>query len=64
MFRPTLLDVFNVTHLEVGTLFSTYGIVAFLSYLYGGILADRYSPRKLLSASLVLTSFGGAIMMT
>ena len=35
-----------------------------MSYLYGGILADRYSPRKLLSASLVLTSFGGAIMMT
>ena len=56
--------MFNLTNLELGTLFSTYGIVAFLSYLYGGILADRYSPRKLLSASLVLTSFGGAIMMT
>lgn len=56
--------MFNLTNLELGTLFSTYGIVAFLSYLYGGILADRYSPRKLLSVSLVLTSFGGAILMT
>ena len=58
VFRPTFLDVFDLTNLELGTLFSTYGIVAFLSYLYGGILADRYSPRKLLSVSLILTSFG------
>ena len=48
VFRPTFLDVFNLTNLELGTLFSTYGVVAFLSYLYGGILADKYSPRKLL----------------
>ena len=64
VFRPTFLDVFDLTNLELGTLFSTYGIVAFLSYLYGGILADKYSPRKLLSISLILTSFGGFIMMT
>jgi len=64
VFRPTFLDVFNLTNLELGTLFSTYGVVAFLSYLYGGILADKYSPRKLLSISLILTSFGGFIMMT
>ena len=64
VFRPTFLDVFDLTNLELGTLFSTYGIVAFLSYLYGGILADKYSPRKLLSVSLILTSFGGVIMMT
>ena len=64
VFRPTFLDVFNLTNLELGTLFSTYGVVAFLSYLYGGILADKYSPRTLLSISLILTSFGGFIMMT
>lgn len=64
VFRPTFLDVFNLTNLELGTLFTTYGIVAFLSYLYGGILADKYSPRNLLSLSLIFTSFGGAVMMT
>jgi MFS family permease len=64
VFRPTFLDVFNLTNLELGGLFSTYGTVAFFSYLYGGVLADRYSPRKLLSISLIFTSLGGLIMMT
>ena len=64
VFRPTFLDVFNLTNLELGGLFSIYGIVAFLSYLYGGVLADTYSPRKLLSISLIFTSLGGLIMMT
>ena len=64
VFRPTFLDVFNLTNLELGGLFSIYGVVAFFSYLFGGVLADRYSPRKLLSISLIFTSLGGLIMMT
>lgn len=64
MFRPTFLDVFNLNNLELGALFSTYGIVAFISYVFGGIIADKVSPRKLLSASLVFTSLGGILMMT
>ena len=64
VFRPTFLDVFNLTNLELGGLFSIYGVVAFFSYLYGAVLADRYSPRKLLSISLIFTSLGGLIMMT
>ena len=63
VFRPTFLDIFNLTNLELGSLFSTYGIVAFLSYLYGGVIADKFSPRKLLSYSLIFTSFGGIVMM-
>ena len=64
VFRPTFLDVFNLTNLELGGLFSIYGVVAFFSSLYGGVLADSYSPRKLLSISLIFTSLGGLIMMT
>ena len=64
VFRPTFLDVFNLTNLKLGGLFSIYGIVAFFSYLYGGVLADRYAPRKLLSISLIFTSLGGLVMMT
>lgn len=64
VFRPTFLDVFNLNNLELGALFSTYGIVAFISYVFGGIIADKVSPRKLLSASLIFTSLGGILMMT
>ncbi len=53
-----------MTNLELGTLFSTYGFVAFLSYIFGGVLADKFSPRKLLAYSLMLTSLGGILMMS
>ena len=34
VFRPTFLDVFDLSNLELGTCFSVYGIVAFISYLF------------------------------
>ncbi len=64
IFRPTFLDVFNLTNLQLGSCFSIYGIIALLSYVYGGTLADKFTPRKLISVSLVLTSIGGFLMAT
>ena len=64
VFRPTFLDVFQLTNLELGTCFSVYGIVAFVSYLFGGPLADRYPPRKLISIALFLTALGGVALST
>ena len=64
VFRPTFLDVFQLTNLELGTCFSVYGIVAFVSYLFGGPLADRYPPRKLISIALFLTALGGVVLST
>ena len=59
IFRPTFLDVFQLNNFELGTLYSTYGIIALLSYVYGGTLADRYPPRKLMAAALIMTAAGG-----
>lgn len=64
VFRPTLLDVFGVTNLELGIAFSIYGTVAMLSYFPGGLIADRFSPRVLMSVSLVATSLGGLLFAT
>jgi len=61
IFRPTVLDVFGLTNLQLGTAFSLYGIVAMLSYFAGGPLADRYSARRLMTSALVATSAGGFI---
>lgn len=62
IFRPTFLKVFDITNLELGLAFSVYGIVAMFSYFAGGPIADRYSPRKLMTASLIITASGGLIM--
>ena len=62
VFRPTFLDVFQLNNFQLGSLFSVYGIVALLSYIYGGVITDRYSPRKLMSSALFLTALGGFVL--
>ena len=44
VFRPTFLDVFQINNLQLGICFSIYGIIAMLSYLFGGGFADRIKP--------------------
>ncbi len=61
VFRATVLDVFEVNNTELGFCFSIYGIVALVSYLFGGPLADRFPPRKLMGVALVLTALGGLV---
>ena len=58
-FRPTLLDVFNLTNTELGDIIAVYGIMAMLAYFPGGALADRFSARKLMTFSLLATGLGG-----
>lgn len=62
LFRPTLLDAFGLTNLQLGTAFSVYGAVAMLSYFLGGPLADRFSARRLMTAALLATALGGFVL--
>lgn len=59
IFRPTFLHVFEISNFQLGSAFSVYGVVAMLSYLFGGPLADKFEPRKLITFSLIATSIGG-----
>lgn len=61
-FRPSLLDEFSYTNYMIGIAFTTYGMSALLSYFPGGYIADKFDARKLLSISLILTSFGGLML--
>jgi MFS family permease len=62
VFRPTLLDLFGISNTELGLWFSLYGVVAMVSYLLGGPLADRFPARNLMAIALWLTSVGGLLM--
>ena len=64
VFRPTFLDVFELTNYELGICFSIYGLVGLFSYFFGGTLADKFSPRILMSLALVFSAFGGLWMMS
>lgn len=64
VFRPTMLEVFGITNLQLGTAFSVYGVLAMLSYFPGGPLADRFSARTMMAIALVSTAFGGIGLCT
>lgn len=64
VFRPTLLEVFDLTNLELGTAYSVYGVVAMAAYFFGGPLADKFPARILLAVALVSTAAGGLVMVT
>jgi MFS family permease len=64
IFRPTYLDVFQISNLELGSFYSIYGVVAIGSYFLGGPLADRFPAYKLMSAALLLTAVGGLFLAT
>jgi len=59
VFRPTVLDVLELDNVELGLCFSVYGLVAMVSYVFGGLLADKYQPRKLIAVALWMTALGG-----
>ncbi|MBT8086621.1 MAG: MFS transporter [Gammaproteobacteria bacterium] len=63
-FRPTLLEAFEFTNTQLGDIFAVYGVMAMVAYFPGGVLADRFSARSLLTVSLVATGAGGFYMAT
>ena len=62
IFRPTMLAFFDISNTELGTWFSIYGVVAMISYFFGGTLADRFSARNLMVTALWSTATGGFLM--
>ena len=63
-FYKPLAQAFDLTNTQVGSLMSIFGVTAMISYFPGGWLADRVSPRKLITGSLVSTGVGGLYFST
>lgn len=63
-FRPTMLEAFGLSNTQLGDMFAVYGIAAMLAYFPGGVLADHFSARSLMTASLFSTAIGGLYMAT
>ncbi len=63
-FRPTLLEAFNLSNTQLGDIFAIYGVTAMLAYFPGGVIADRFAPRTLMTVSLLATAAGGFYMAT
>ena len=53
-----------MSNLELGACFSFYGVVAIVSYFFGGNIADRFKPHILISVAMILTGIGGFYLAT
>lgn len=61
-FKSSLLATYGIDEFQLGRLGAIYGVLATVCYFVGGPLADRFSPRKLMAASLVVTAAGSLYM--
>jgi sugar phosphate permease len=56
LYRPLILDAWNLTNTDIGVGFAAYGVTSTISYLVGGAFADNYNPKILISTSLGATA--------
>lgn len=59
-----LAEALDLNNTQVGGLLSIFGMFSLLAYFPGGWLADRWSPRKLMTSSLLLTGGAGIYFAT
>jgi nitrate/nitrite transporter NarK len=59
VFKPVIREAFLISDAQIGEAQALYGVTAVLSYFFGGFIADKWEPKKLVSISLFLTAIGG-----
>jgi nitrate/nitrite transporter NarK len=57
-------EAFGYDNTQMGVLISVFGTLSLIAYFPGGWLADRFSPRKLISSSLLGTGLAGLYFAT
>ena len=60
-YYDVYLETYHLTNTEMGVFGSVLGVFGMVSYLFGGIVADRFSTRTILTVSLVGTGLGGFV---
>ena len=58
-FYTQFLEAFQLSNTQAGLLLSMFSLTATPGYLFGGLLADKFSPKKLVVLSGLLTSVCG-----
>ncbi|EHL09093.1 putative ATP synthase F0, A subunit [Desulfitobacterium hafniense DP7] len=54
-YYDAFMEAFTMTNTEFGVLFSTYALFSVGTFFIGGIITDKFSPKKLLAFSFLST---------
>ncbi len=60
-YYDAYLETYHLTNTQMGVFGSILGIFGMISYLFGGVVADKFSTRTILTVSLVGTGLGGFV---
>ncbi|MBB5183874.1 MFS transporter [Catenisphaera adipataccumulans] len=60
-YYDVYLSTYHLTNTQMGWFGSILGVFGMISYLFGGVVADRFSTRMILTLSLIGTGLGGFV---
>lgn len=60
-YYDAYLKTYHLTNTQMGLFGTILGVLGIVSYLFGGIVADGLSIRKIISFSLIVTGIGGLL---
>ncbi len=63
-YYDVLLEAIGITNKQFGITMSVYGVASMIFYAPGGWMADRFSPRKLLTETFIITGILGLYFAT
>lgn len=58
-FYDSYMTVYNLNNVKMGLLGSAYGLLGLVSYILGGMLADKFNAKRLVVGSLIMTGICG-----
>ncbi|MDO4519773.1 MAG: MFS transporter [Eubacteriales bacterium] len=63
VFYSMLKTALNLNDSQLGMIWGIFGVIAMISYIGGGVLADRIAPVRLVSAALFISGILHGLMM-
>lgn len=54
-FYNIIIEALNLTNFDLSQLLSVFGLISFLSYLFGGVFSDYFSSKKIIILALIFS---------
>lgn len=64
IYQIPMAKFMGFSNTEIGLIMSTFGITAIILYAPSGIIADKFSHRKMITSAMVITGLLGFLMAT
>ena len=58
-YYDSYMQLYHLSNVQIGLLGSAYGFLGMLSYLLGGVMADKFNAKKMVIFSLIATGACG-----